>query len=48
VIGRRSNFGIAPAAASHYIGRGIRIMRAEITAIVEDIKQSLGLLRRHL
>ena len=24
------------------------IMRAEITAIVEDIKQSLGLLRRHL
>jgi hypothetical protein len=24
------------------------VMRAEITAIVEDIKQSLGLLRRHL
>jgi hypothetical protein len=33
---------------SHYIGREVRIMRAEITAIVEEIKQSLGLLRRHL
>ena len=27
---------------------GAIIMRAEITAIVEDIKQSIGLLRRHL
>jgi hypothetical protein len=33
---------------NHYIaGRSI-VMRAETTAIVEDIKQSLGLLRRHL
>ena len=36
---------LASSARSRYIGR---IMRAEITSIVADIKQSLGLLRRHL
>jgi hypothetical protein len=36
---------LAAAGISDYIAT---IMRAEITAIVEDIKQSLGLLRRHL
>jgi hypothetical protein len=36
---------LAAFGITHYIAG---IMRAEITAIVEDIKQSLGLLRRHL
>jgi predicted transcriptional regulator len=39
---------IASAALNDYIARRSTIMRAEITAIVEDIKQSIGLLRRHL
>ena len=39
---------IAFDAATHYIGRWITIMRAEIETIVEEIKQSLALLRRHL
>jgi len=29
-------------------GFGAAIMRAEIQTLVEDIKQSVGLLRRHL
>jgi hypothetical protein len=39
---------LAAGRISHYIASRNSIMRAEITAIVEDIKQSLGLLRRHL
>jgi hypothetical protein len=45
---------VAPASASRYIrpsGHQVStgtVMRAEIQAIVEEIKQSVGLLRRHL
>jgi hypothetical protein len=43
---------IAPADGGRYIARDIQIgrpdMRAEIQAIVDEIKQSVGLLRRHL
>jgi hypothetical protein len=39
---------VAFAPWNHYIAGRSSIMRAEITAIVEEIKQSLGLLRRHL
>jgi len=39
---------IALDATTHYIAGWSIVMRAEITAIVEEIKQSLGLLRRHL
>jgi hypothetical protein len=39
---------IAFDAATHYIAGRSSIMRAEITKLVEDIKQSAGLLRRHL
>jgi len=46
---------VAPAAASRYIPpTGIVFlqralpMRAEIQAVVDEIKQSIGLLRRHL
>jgi hypothetical protein len=33
---------------NHYIAWRSNIMRAEITTIVEEIKQSIALLRRHL
>jgi hypothetical protein len=33
---------------NHYIAGQSSNMRAEISTIVEEIKQSLGLLRRHL
>jgi hypothetical protein len=33
---------------SYYIPAGIKAMRAEIETIVAEIKQSAGLLRRHL
>jgi hypothetical protein len=36
------------AARTHYIASRSSIMRAEISNFVEEIKQSLGLLRRHL
>jgi len=39
---------LAARRISYYIASRNSIMRAEITATVEDIKQSLGLLRRHL
>jgi hypothetical protein len=40
---------VAPDAPTHYIAvREPLIMRAEIETIVEEIKQSLELLRRHL
>jgi hypothetical protein len=43
---------VAIPAASRYIVRIVknvcRIMRAETQSIVDDIKRSLGLLRRHL
>jgi hypothetical protein len=48
---------VASAATDRYIGRGrtgiaaadgFSQMRAEIEKLVEEIKQSVGLLRRHL
>jgi hypothetical protein len=39
---------LAARAATDYIAGRSNIMRAEATAIVEEIKRSLGLLRRHL
>jgi hypothetical protein len=39
---------LAARRATDYIAGRSNIMRAETTAIVEDIKQSLVLLRRHL
>jgi hypothetical protein len=36
------------ALPNHYIARRSTIMRAEIATIVEEIKQSIALLRRHL
>jgi hypothetical protein len=39
---------VAAAGAAHYIECGTKTMRAEIATIVDDIKQSVGLLRRHL
>jgi hypothetical protein len=42
---------LAQAGTRSYIAHakeGGEIMRAEIEAIVEEIKQSVGLLRRHL
>jgi hypothetical protein len=44
-LGRRR---VARRAATHYIARRELQMRAEIESIVEEIKQSAGLLRRHL
>jgi hypothetical protein len=35
-------------SASHYIAARRSQMRAEIETVVEEIKQSIGLLRRHL
>jgi hypothetical protein len=56
--GRRSRAAVSVAsmAADRYIGIGYRnrgppeqtSMRAEIEKLVEEIKQSIGLLRRHL
>jgi hypothetical protein len=52
--GRRPQSGLGCAAAGQPLHRpdqkGIRdsAMRAETEKIVEDIKQSVGLLRRHL
>ncbi|MGB6890992.1 MAG: hypothetical protein WBE25_05880, partial [Xanthobacteraceae bacterium] len=39
---------VAFRSRNHYIADRSSIMRAEITTIVEEIKQSLSLLRRHL
>jgi hypothetical protein len=39
---------IATSAALNGIARERRAMRAEVQKIVEEIKQSVGLLRRHL
>ncbi len=48
---------VAPARRDRYIGaaagnrggpNGLKVMRAEIENLVEEIKQSVGLLRRHL
>jgi len=39
---------VAPHAATDYITGRSFIMRAEIETIVDDIKRSAGLLRRHL
>jgi hypothetical protein len=39
---------VARAAATDYITGRRPTMRAEIETIVEEIKQSAGLLRRHL
>jgi hypothetical protein len=42
---------VAPAARNGYIGRADStdgFMRAEIEKVVEEIKRSVGLLRRHL
>jgi len=44
---------VAPPRSKRYIGAGASSgteihMRAETQAIVEEIKQSVGLLRRHL
>jgi hypothetical protein len=39
---------VARRAATDYISRRSTIMRAEIETIVEEIKRSAGLLRRHL
>jgi hypothetical protein len=39
---------LASRRVSDYIGGRRPFMRAEMTAIVEGIKQSVGLLRRHL
>jgi hypothetical protein len=39
---------VAPGAPTHYITGRSTTMRAEIETIVEEIKQSAGLLRRHL
>jgi hypothetical protein len=49
--------GVAPASRDRYIGAWAResqrpgwvaVMRAEIEKLVDEIKQSVGLLRRHL
>jgi hypothetical protein len=39
---------VASRPPTHYIGAGARFMRAEIENLVEEIKQSASLLRRHL
>jgi hypothetical protein len=44
---------VAPARRNRYIGiplnrEIVEIMRAETETLVEEIKQSVGLLRRHL
>jgi hypothetical protein len=39
---------VAFRSRNHYIADRSSIMRAEIATIVEEIKQSLALLRRHL
>jgi hypothetical protein len=45
----RGRSRVAPCAATHYIAsQEHRFMRAEIVTIVEEIKQSASLLRRHL
>jgi hypothetical protein len=43
---RRSRY--IPARGNRWRLRGGRAMRAEVQTIVDDIKQSIGLLRRHL
>ena len=50
---RRLRFAAAAATSRISIARGIaarseNTMRAEIERLVEEIKQSVGLLRRHL
>jgi len=50
-LSRRADctFGAAPLHPFTYCKRAIEIpMRAEIERLVEEIKQSVGLLRRHL
>jgi hypothetical protein len=39
---------IRAALAARRCRTGFEVMRAEIESIVEDIKRSVGLLRRHL
>jgi hypothetical protein len=39
---------VATSAAVNRIARQGRAMRAEVQNIVDEIKQSVGLLRRHL
>jgi hypothetical protein len=39
---------VALATAKHKIAGGTVTMRAEIEAIIAEIKRSVGLLRRHL
>jgi hypothetical protein len=39
---------IAKYGATKYIGYADRTMRAETQATIDEIKQSVGLLRRHL
>jgi hypothetical protein len=46
--GERAGRRVARRAATDYITGRSTVMRAEIETIVEEIKQSAGLLRRHL
>ena len=46
IAGQAATLRFAPD--NHYLDDRSSIMRAEITTIVEEIKQSLSLLRRHL
>jgi hypothetical protein len=46
---RQTGRRVASGTPTHYIGsQEHRFMRAEIVTIVEEIKQSASLLRRHL
>jgi hypothetical protein len=46
--GAQAGWRVARRAATDYITARSTAMRAEIETIVEEIKQSAGLLRRHL
>jgi hypothetical protein len=46
--GTEAGWRVARRAATDYITGRSTTMRAEIETIVEEIKQSTGLLRRHL
>jgi hypothetical protein len=43
-----SRAGAAPEAAQCFSQRRVNIMRAEILSLADEVKQSAGLLRRHL